>query len=190
MAVGALVVILWQGRLRLLGVPVLIAALALWLGAERPALLIGDSGRIAGVQGPEGRALSRPRGEGFVARVWLENDGDMATQEAAAARPGWRAEGGGVAAQVGTLSIWTGPAEASARACRAHDVVVADVALTTLADTPGAVADGLRVTPRPGGRACLVIGPRTLAAHGALSLGADGRLATAHAAQGDRPWVR
>ncbi len=38
---------------------------------------------------PEGRALSKARGEGFAADNWLENDGDRATQEAAAARPGF-----------------------------------------------------------------------------------------------------
>ena len=34
----------------------------------------------------EGRALSKPRGDGFAALSWLENDGDGARQAEAAAR--------------------------------------------------------------------------------------------------------
>jgi competence protein ComEC len=61
----------------------------------RPDVLISDTGRLVGVLTEEGRALSRARGDGFVAGVWLENDGDGATQEDAA-RDGWRPEGAGV----------------------------------------------------------------------------------------------
>jgi competence protein ComEC len=60
----------------------------------RPDVLISDTGRLAGVLTEEGRALSRARGDGFVAGVWLENDGDGAAQEDAA-----RAEAGARAAR-------------------------------------------------------------------------------------------
>lgn len=36
-----------------------------------------------------GRVLNKPKGEGFAARSWLENDGDGATQEQAFARAGF-----------------------------------------------------------------------------------------------------
>ncbi|PWE34283.1 competence protein [Maritimibacter sp. 55A14] len=86
LAAGALVVVLWQGRLRLAGLlPVLLAA-TFWLGAERPEILISETGKLTGVMGSGGRVLSKPRGEGFAARSWLENDGDLAAQEDAATR--------------------------------------------------------------------------------------------------------
>lgn len=92
LALGALQVILWQGRGRWIGgLPVLVA-LAAWQQSERPDILVSDSGRLIGVMTPEGRALSKPRGDGFVARIWLENDGDAAPQEIAAER--WPEEGG------------------------------------------------------------------------------------------------
>ena len=39
--------------------------------------------------GPEGRALSVPRGAGFAATNWLENDGDLSDQVSAAQRQGF-----------------------------------------------------------------------------------------------------
>jgi competence protein ComEC len=85
-ALGGLVLCLWRGPSRLAGLaPVAVAAL-LWANADRPDVLIADDGALVGVLGPEGRALSREAGAGFVAGVWLENDGDTAGQEAAARR--------------------------------------------------------------------------------------------------------
>ncbi|MEO0772598.1 MAG: ComEC/Rec2 family competence protein [Pseudomonadota bacterium] len=91
LALGALFVVLWQGRARFLGVLPFIAGLILWSGTERPAVLIADTGGLIGVMTSEGRALNRERGSGFVALNWLENDGDRATQEGAHSR--WAAEG-------------------------------------------------------------------------------------------------
>ena len=90
---GAVFAALWRGRSRLLGAGPVALAFLLWLGAERPAGLIAESGGLVGWMGEGGRALSKPRGDGFVGRVWLENDGDVADQETAAARrggEGWR----------------------------------------------------------------------------------------------------
>jgi competence protein ComEC len=50
---------------------------------ERPGLLVAGSGGLVGVMTPEGRALSKARGDGFAADSWLENDGDPVGQEAA-----------------------------------------------------------------------------------------------------------
>ncbi len=85
MTLGMLFVVLWRGRLRLAGLMPVALALWLWLGATRPALLVADSGALIGVMTDAGRALSKPTGDGFAAEMWLENDGDMRTQEAAAA---------------------------------------------------------------------------------------------------------
>ncbi len=106
LVLGALWAILWQGRGRALGaMPVLVAAF-LWIGAERPVALIADSGGLVGVMQADGaRALSKPRGAGFVARNWLENDGDGVDQPDAAHR--WRSgEAGARKADLGGVSLW------------------------------------------------------------------------------------
>jgi competence protein ComEC len=86
---GGLILILWRGRSRQLGVLPILLALGLWIAADRPALLIASDGSIVGLDGPDGRALSVSRGGGFLARTWLEDDGDLTDQVAAAARPGF-----------------------------------------------------------------------------------------------------
>ena len=86
LALGFLWLLLWQGRLRFAGLVAVLAGFFLWHGAARPVLLIADTGGIVGVMTPQGRALSKPKGAGFIALNWLENDGDGADQPAAAAR--------------------------------------------------------------------------------------------------------
>ncbi|WP_375570695.1 ComEC/Rec2 family competence protein [Seohaeicola saemankumensis] len=86
MALGALVVMLWQGWGRIMGVPVVLAALLIWTGAQRPAILIAGDGGLVGVMTAQGRALSRASGAGFVAQNWLDHDADNAPQADAAAR--------------------------------------------------------------------------------------------------------
>lgn len=86
---GALWLILWRGRVQWAGVVPVLTALMLWLGAERPLLLISGDGKLVGLDGPEGRALSAARGGGFAAENWLQNDGDLTEQKAAAERPGF-----------------------------------------------------------------------------------------------------
>lgn len=86
---GSLWLILWRGRVQLLGVLPVLAALVLWVTAERPLLLVSGDGRLLGLDGAKGRALSSPKGGGFAAENWLQNDGDLADQVAAAERPGF-----------------------------------------------------------------------------------------------------
>ncbi len=86
LTLGALFVILWQGRIRWMGVAPMVAALGLWSVVERPAVLIAETGGLVGILTTDGRALSKPRGDGFAARSWLENDGDGALQQEAAER--------------------------------------------------------------------------------------------------------
>jgi len=74
--------------LRAGGATLAAAAFALWVGAERPALLIAGDGGLVGVMGEGGRILSKPKGGGFIAKNWLEDDGDAALQDAAFARGG------------------------------------------------------------------------------------------------------
>lgn len=177
LTLGGLVLILWQGRARWAGVLPMAAALALWLGAERPALLIAPSGGVMGLLAEGGRAVSRATGDGYVVESWLENDGDTAQREAAAERPGLRrgerearAEVGGVA----VLLVRGKTALAAVEGCGGAAILV-----TTEAEAG----------PRP----CLLLDAGTLRATGAVAgrIGADGlTLVAAEAVAGDRPWTR
>lgn len=86
MTLGFLFMILWHGRARGLGVIPVIAAFVLWSQADRPIGLIAENGALVGVMTQEGRALSKAKGAGFVARNWLENDGEAIDQQTAADR--------------------------------------------------------------------------------------------------------
>ena len=88
LALGALMLVLWQGRGRLIGIVPASLSLVFWAQTERPDILIAENGSLVGVMTHEGRALNRERGSGFVALNWLENDGDGAAQDSAAARWG------------------------------------------------------------------------------------------------------
>lgn len=93
LTLGALWMVLWQGLARLMGVPAAGLALVLWAQAERPDVLVSQSGGLMGVMMADGRVLSKPKGDGFAARSWLENDGDASPQDLAASRAGFKVEG-------------------------------------------------------------------------------------------------
>ncbi|PSK87841.1 competence protein ComEC [Limimaricola soesokkakensis] len=82
-ALGGLWMVLWRGRGRVAAMLPLALAAGLWARAERPDLLVSDSGALLGLMTPEGRALSKPNGDGFAASAWLENDGDGRDQQTA-----------------------------------------------------------------------------------------------------------
>lgn len=96
LTLGLIWLVLWDGRSRWVGVvPVLVSG-ALWWSGGRPEVLVAERG-LVGVMTPDGRALSKGRGDGFTARNWLENDGDLALQTAAHDRPGFRGTPSGLA---------------------------------------------------------------------------------------------
>jgi competence protein ComEC len=127
-AIGCLWMILWRGSKALAGVPVVLAGLVIWSTAARPALLISSDGGIVGLLTAEGRSLSAPKGGGFAARQWLENDGDAADQPLAASRPGFEgpaverrfAFGNWQALQIKGKSA----PDALERACESADLVI------------------------------------------------------------------
>lgn len=86
---GAIWLILWRGRVQAVGALPVMAAFALWMEADRPVLLVSADGRLVGLDGPEGRALSAAKGGGFAAESWLQNDGDLGLQAEAAERAGF-----------------------------------------------------------------------------------------------------
>ncbi len=165
LTLGALVGVLGAGRFRLWGGMPIAIALALWIGGSRPPILISADGALVAALGPQGRSVSSPTGAGFAARTWLENDGDLADQQTAAARPGFVGNAGERAFALGR---WRGihlkgvkAAGAFAQACKTADIVVSSVAL------------GAREAP-----GCIVLDPTSLAKTGAVALWlqADGGL--------------
>ncbi|WP_224380238.1 ComEC/Rec2 family competence protein [Roseovarius carneus] len=168
LAMGALFMVLWQGRARLLGAVPALFAMLLWTQAERPDVLIADTGGLVGVMTPEGRALSAPRGGGFVAMTWLENDGDKAEQIAAAARWPEAAALGGVEVR----NIRGKKAAAELSGCAKTDILVFN-------------------TPPPEGLDCTVIDPASLRQTGAIALYEDAeglKTITARDITGARLW--
>lgn len=168
MALGMLFVILWQGRIRLAGLAAVALGLALWQGGARPQVLVADTGGLVGRMTDEGRALSRPKGAGFVARNWLENDGEGIDQETAAKR--WE-----VAGQGPRIVHLSGKRAAAAfTGCVKGEIVVANTDL-----------EGVGAQP------CLVLTPPVLRRTGAIALVVSGdtvTLRTARDVTGDRMW--
>ncbi|MDZ7906613.1 MAG: hypothetical protein U5N55_13230 [Cypionkella sp.] len=126
---GGIWVLVWRGRRRLAGLPVMAIALALWAATPRPDLLISADGRLAGVMmGQEGRVLTHSKGAGFAAKTWLEDDGDLAAQAEAAARAGIIGPKGARAFDIGPYSavVLSGKdlGQGFAAACAAHDLVI------------------------------------------------------------------
>lgn len=90
--VGALFVGLWRGLGRIWGVPVVLVGVFIWFGTERPQVLISNTGGLIGVMTENGRALTKERGEGFAAEIWLENDGDPVSQVLAFERAAFQSD--------------------------------------------------------------------------------------------------
>jgi competence protein ComEC len=143
-SVGALVICLWQGRARWLGLIPVFVAVALWSSTDRPTILVAEEGALVGVLTPQGRALSRAKGSGFIAQVWLENDGQGLAQPEAAAL--W--EDG---ADFGLRHIHGKRAAAGFRGCSEEELVVANT------DLPEALP-------------CRVFDAKTLARSGSLAI--------------------
>jgi competence protein ComEC len=175
LALGGLLLVLWQGRLRFMGVIAIMCGFWLWSGAQRPLVLIADNGSLVGVMTAQGRALSKEKGSGFVARNWLENDGDPSRQSKAARR--WKGGTKGVkSAQVGGYEVvhLIGKKAAAAHGtCFDGQIIVASA-----------------VIERDLGP-CTVYDPETLKAHGSIGLYAVGtqiKVISARAASGERVW--
>ncbi len=204
LALGALAIILWRGRARWAGVPVMVAALAGWSAAERPALLISEPGTLIGLMTDAGRVLSKPGGEGFAAATWLENDGDLADQAAAHARPGLSGrEGARRFTLAGRDVVHITGRGARARLddhCAPGRLVILGNVLGAAAPPPEPararrvpVSDLSRLHRAAGSRAvCEVIDRSVLVRTGVLAVHASGGALvaeTARSRRGTRPWT-
>lgn len=127
-ALGMLWVILWRARGRWIGVIPAILSFVLWSQADRPPLLVSATGGLIGLMTENGRSLSKPKGDGFSAQSWLENDGDLADQETASRRPGLSREPGQVVADIDGVRVihlsGRGMLDRVAKACETADLVV------------------------------------------------------------------
>ncbi|SHG37077.1 ComEC/Rec2 family competence protein [Cognatishimia maritima] len=166
--------ILWQGALRWGGAVILMACFFTWSQVVRPDVLISEDGKLIGVMTNAGRALSKGRGQGFIAQNWLENDGDAADQMQAAAQLPMVQKGVFEAElTAGRITHYqgkTGAAQLSA--CSKAEIVVADLPATLSGP-------------------CLIFDPQTLAKTGAVALYfSDDAIVTRTVAQsrGDRLW--
>ncbi|WP_299965403.1 ComEC/Rec2 family competence protein [uncultured Roseobacter sp.] len=172
-ALGFLWLCLWQGRSRSLGVLPVIVAFWLWATGDRPVGLIAENGALVGVMTPEGRALSKPKGAGFVARNWLENDGDASDQPTAADR--WPESRQAVLPGGVELTHLAGKkAVTGFQGCDAGQIVVANQPL-----------------PK-GASGCLLFDPNRLRDTGAISLvdrGGEVALISTRDLTGDRLWT-
>jgi competence protein ComEC len=170
MMLGALFMVLWQGWARLAGAVPVALSLLLWLQTTRPDVLIADDGALVGVMTDTGRALNKARGGGFVAGIWLENDGDAALQDDAALRWDSRSDAIPVRALGGKR------AAANLTDCAPGDWVVLNT-----------VPPEGRVAELP----CTVVTPKSLRQTGSIALyaGEDGvRVVTARDISGTRLW--
>ena len=104
-AMSGIFIVLWRGGLRWSGLVPLVAGFVLWHMAERPDILVAESGSLVGVLAQDGRAVSKERGESFSASVWLENDGAPVEQWVAYNRDGLIEDGRAVWADIAGTQI-------------------------------------------------------------------------------------
>lgn len=153
-SLGGIWLVLARGAARFWAAGPLLAGLLIWQILPRPDLLISADGSLIGLQTPEGRALSRAKGEGFTALSWLEDDGDLADQAAAARRPAFERQGDLLRFTLGT---WRGGYQLGkgATGCGDLDLLIVQQA---------------NATPRP----CRIITPDLLRRSGALAIRVEG----------------
>lgn len=170
LALSGVWIILWQGRLRWIGIAPAMISLWIWTTAVRPDVLIAESGGLVGVMTEQGRALSKVKGSGFVAKVWLENDGDPSVQATAAQR--WpETENGPRQFAYGDFEILHVVGKRQALlldTCKSQQVIVSSLDISPTGD-------------------CRVFGPKRLRETGSLAF-KNGQLSTSAQVSGDRLW--
>ncbi|WP_371169904.1 ComEC/Rec2 family competence protein [Aliiroseovarius sp. 2305UL8-7] len=179
-AIGGILITLLRPRERLIGVVPLAIAALLWTQTARPPILVSATGGLVGVMTDQGRDVSKPKGEGFAALSWLENDGDGVDQKTAFAREGLKGGSGmtHVSLRGATLVHLTGRGakDKVTAACEDGDLVV--------------LSSKLGVSPP---ESCQVLDRTQLSKTGAVALWPAPTgfwVETARARSGDRLWTR
>lgn len=176
---GALFLIARRAWSRGLGMGGLAAAMLVWTMAERPVLLISGDGTLVGLMTPAGRAISKEKGGGFIAKSWLEDDGDGALQPDAFQRAAFSGGKGALMADLKgqPLRVFTGKGAAG----RARDAC-RDGAIVVLSEDWAAPSGG-----------CILFDRRKLRRTGAVAVyqAAEGPMfVSARDLAGDRLWNR
>ena len=215
MILGGLWLILWPGWARLAGAVAMGVALIGWEQGTRPALFVAQTGTLAGVMTPDGRALSKASGERFVAEQWLQGDGDVAEVDDAALRSGFIGPAGSRRFDVdgvpGVHLTGRGAVDRLAQACASGWIVILGAEVPAgfvfaggVGGLSGATAKGLpagasagdiadgRIPVAQGG--CWLLEAGALAKSGsvAVNIGANGVpvARTAVELAGRRPWTK
>ena len=179
------------------GLGLIAAGLGLWLGAARPDVLISQNGDAVGVMTSQGRAMSKAKGGSFTAAEWLEKDGDIASQDEAAARPLWQGPVKQRLARINGVELLhltgKGSAVIATGQCRAGRIIVTDQPVAQ--DIPGAGGAGAgqdREGPVAAGQPdCLLLDALALRETGAIAIRRAGSGAgpiRTRDLTGDRPW--
>ena len=172
LVLGALIVLLWQGRLRWIGLFLVGLAFLDWARTERPLLLVSSTGGLVGVQLAEGRALSRHNSQAYTAANWLAADGTLDGQPEAAGRWQDLSQRGDIRVFDWRVLHVTGKRQAETLiTCEADQLVISNGDL------------------QPKGE-CLIYGAEHLSLTGAIAIRRDGRVITAAEVSGNRPWSR
>lgn len=175
-AVGGVILIIWRGKGRLLGGPILAMSLFFWMQTARPDILISDTGTLVGATFENRRVLNKGKAAGFVADSWLENDGDAAPQLKAFEREGFTVSTGVSSATVNGVKLLQLSGKAALKrvedGCYTSDIVVSSV----------------RIEPIEG---CLLYDLNKLAETGSVAIYGNDRAlrtVTAHEIEGARLW--
>ena len=168
---------LWTGRLRLLSIVPVIAAILLSVSTERPDILIDRTGKNVAIRNDAGQlALAQSRRAKYAAQKWLLHDGDGAKPADAAQRPGWICSKHRCLAKLGARTVIYLKQGASVPAqCAGADILISEFPLR------GACAE-VRIS----------IDRFDLWRHGAQAIflgSGDPQIVTAADRRGRRPWT-
>ncbi len=132
--------------------------------------MIAENGGLVGVMTGQGRALSKAKGSGFVASVWLENDGDGTDQAKAATRwpDGFSKLPKIVVGEKELVHVTGKRAARMVKACTKKQILVAAVPVEVAGE-------------------CLILGPEKLNLTGSIAI-QGGQIISSSQLSGNRIW--
>jgi competence protein ComEC len=176
-ALGAALLCLLAGWIRLAGAAVIAVAMLLGRVDRMPDILVESTAANAAFRNETGELVfAVPRRGSYAAGKWLQANGEEATLKDAAARPGWTCEKNRCTAQLKKKSIaYFREAEGAAPSCEGIDILIAAYPLRGACRSVAIRIDRFDVWR-----------------HGAHALWIDDGeidMATARGESGARPWV-
>lgn len=176
-ALGAALLCLLAGRVRLAGLAVIALAMLLGRADRMPDILVESTAANAAFRNEAGELVfAMPRRGSFAAGKWLQANGEEASLKDAAVRPGWTCKERRCTATLkGKTVAYFREAEGAAPACDGIDILIADYPLRGACRSVAIRIDRFDVW-RKGAHALWL---------------EDGkiRLTTARGESGARPWV-